>query len=292
MQAVPLSVGEGRGGGIKQLKRTVKFMSHSDHDHDHHHEPETLDRLLEKAATEPAYRPAFFRKLLESTVWVPGTAAEDEAIVEDSALDLQHWEKDDGQSVIPFFTSLEALQQAVETEQAFVVMPARTLFEMTLGETLFLNAKLPTGKELTPREISHLVGKDDSPLSQQEVLEGGMSLLLSEVAEPPAQMIDSLTKLFSTINHVKCAYLCSIKEKNDAQPNLLIGIEAEGDIESVIEAAGSVAMDTLPGDEPVDICQVVKGEHGVSHFMIAHITPFYERRWGSFLRDLKNNRII
>jgi len=166
-------VGEGRGEGIKQLKRTVKFMSHSDHDHDHHHEPETLDSLLEKAATEPAYRPAFFRKLLESTVWVPGTAAEDEAIVEDSALDLQHWEKDDGQSVIPFFTSLEALQQAVETEQAFVVMPARTLFEMTLGETLFLNAKLPTGKELTPREISHLVGKDDSPLSQQEVLEGG-----------------------------------------------------------------------------------------------------------------------
>ena len=60
----------------------------------------------------------------------------------------------------------------------------------------------------------------------------------------------------------------------------------------VIEAAGSVAMDTLPGDEPVDICQVVKGEHGVSHFMIAHIPPFYERRWGSFLRDLKNNRII
>ncbi|STF83765.1 enhanced serine sensitivity protein SseB [Escherichia coli] len=55
--------------------------------------------------------------------------------------------KEDGTSVIPFFTSLEALQQAVEDEQAFVVMPVRTLFEMTLGETLFLNAKLPTGKE-------------------------------------------------------------------------------------------------------------------------------------------------
>jgi hypothetical protein len=52
------------------------------------------------------------------------------------------------------------------------------------------------------------------------------------------------------------------QRENDAQPNLLIGIEAEGDIESVIEAAGSVAMDTLPGDEPVDICQVVKGNTG------------------------------
>ncbi|MGA6511483.1 enhanced serine sensitivity protein SseB, partial [Klebsiella sp. K769] len=26
--------------------------------------------------------------------------------------------------------------------------------------------------------------------------------------------------------------------------------------------------------------------------MIAHITPFYEKRWGSFLRDFKQNRII
>ncbi|NCF05005.1 MULTISPECIES: enhanced serine sensitivity protein SseB [Kosakonia] len=251
-----------------------------------------LETLLEQAATEPAYRPAFFRTLLESTVWVPGTAAEGEAIVEDSALDLQHWEKDDGNSVIPFFTSLQALQQAVSEEQAFVVMPARTLFEMTLGETLFLNAKLPTGKEFTPRELSHLVGAESSPLSQQEVLEGGTALLLSEVAEPPAQMVDSLTTLFKSIKTVKRAFLCSIKEKADEQPNLLIGIEAEGDIEEIIHAAGSVATDTLPGDEPIDICPVVEGEKGISHFMLAHITPFYERRWGSFLRDFKNNRII
>lgn len=108
---------------------------------------------------------------------MPGSAAEGEAIVEDSALDLQHWEKEDGTTVIPFFTSLEALQQAVEDEQAFVVMPARTLFEMTLGETLFLNAKLPTGKEFMPREISLLLAEEGSPLSTQEVLEGGESLI-------------------------------------------------------------------------------------------------------------------
>ena len=71
-----------------------------------------LETLLEKAATEPAHRPAFFSALLEATVWVPGRAADGEQIVEDSALDLQHWEKDDGTSVIPFFTSLEALQHA------------------------------------------------------------------------------------------------------------------------------------------------------------------------------------
>ena len=175
-----------------------------------------LETLLEKAATEPAHRPAFFSALLEATVWVPGSAADGEQIVEDSALDLQHWEKDDGSSVIPFFTSLEALQQAVEDEQAFVMMPARTLMAMTLGESLFLNPKLPSGKEFTPREISHLLGEEGSPLSTQTVLEGGEALLLSEVADPPAQMVDSLTTLFKTLKTVKRAFLCSIKERADA----------------------------------------------------------------------------
>lgn len=251
-----------------------------------------LETLLAQAATEPAHRPAFFRTLLESTVWVPGTAAEGEQVVEDSALDLQHWEKEDGTSAIPFFTSLEAMQQAVSGEQAFVVMPVRTLFEMTLGETLFLNARLPAGKEFTPREISHLIGEEGNPLSTQTVLEGGAALLLSEVAEPPAQMIESLTTLFKTLKTVKRAFLCSIKEQADEQPNLLIGIEVEGDVEEAIQATGSVAMDTLPGDEPVDVCLVAEGEPGISHFMLAHITPFYEKRWGSFLRDFKQNRII
>lgn len=251
-----------------------------------------LETLLEQAATEPAHRPAFFRTLLESTVWVPGTAAEGGQVAEDSALDLQHWEKEDGTSVIPFFTSLEALQRAVNKEQAFVVMPVRALFEMTLGDTLFLNARLPAGKEFTPREISHLMDKEGDPLSTQTVLEGGATLLLSEVAEPPAQMVDSLTTLFKSLKTVRRAFLCSIKEQADARPNLLIGLEAEGDIEAIIQATGTVAMDTLPGDEPVDVCLVAEGDKGVGHFMLAHITPFYEKRWGSFLRDFKQNRII
>lgn len=39
---------------------------------------------------------------------------------------------------------------------------------MTLGETLFLNAKLPTGKEFMPREISLLMGEESNPLSTQK----------------------------------------------------------------------------------------------------------------------------
>lgn len=104
--------------------------------------------------------------------------------------------------------------------------------------------------------------------------------------------VDSLTTLFKTLKPVRRAFLCSIKEHADEQPVLLIGIEADGDIDEIIQAAGSVATDTLPGDEPIDICQVKNGEKGISHFITEHIPPVYERRWGGFLRDLKTTRII
>ncbi len=78
-------------------------------------------------------------------------------------VDLPHWEKEDGSSVIPFFTSEQAMSEAINDEQPYVRLPVRTLFEMTRGETLFLNPKLPTGKEFSAAEISHLLGKRAVP---------------------------------------------------------------------------------------------------------------------------------
>ena len=246
-----------------------------------------LEEVLKLAANEPAHRPEFFTLLLDASVWVPGESPAQGEGDAAPAVEIQHWEKDDGTSIIPFFTSLTAMQQAVSGEQPFLVIPVRALFEMTLGETLFLNPKLPTGKEFSPREIASLLGESGNALSEQTVIEGGTSLLLSEHAEPPAQLIASLTQLFAKHKQVRHAWVALIKESADASANLLIGIEADSDIENIIQAAGSVATDTLTDDEPVDICQVVENEKGISHFFIAHITPFYQRKWGSFLRDFK-----
>ncbi|MFS2222054.1 enhanced serine sensitivity protein SseB [Pantoea sp. B65] len=245
-----------------------------------------LEEVLKLAATEPAHRPEFFELLMSASVWVPGESASGQPDAS-AAADLQHWEKEDGASVIPFFSSIEAMQQAVSDEQAYLIMPVRTLFEMTLGETLFLNPKLPVGKEFSPREISQLLGEGGDALSQQTVLEGGTPLLLSEIAEPPAQVIASLSQLFAKHKQVRRAYIAHIKESADQAANLLIGIEADSNIDAIIRAAGSVATDTLLEDEPVDICEIVEGDKGISHFFTAHITPFYERRWGSFLREFK-----
>ncbi|MBQ4796960.1 enhanced serine sensitivity protein SseB, partial [Pectobacterium versatile] len=60
-------------------------------------------------------------------------------------------------------------------------------------------------------------------------------------------------------------------------------------LEALIQAAGSVATDTQPDDRPIDLCLVSNEQAGISHFLIRHTTPFYERKWGSFLREFKGS---
>lgn len=251
-----------------------------------------LEHLLEQAAHEPAWRPAFFQQLLAADAWVPGRSS-DEQMDDTTPLDLEHWQQADGQSVIPFFTSQQKLAEVTASDQPWVQLPVRALFTMTRGETLFLNPKCSQGKAFTPAEIEALLRHNGEALSEQQVVAGQERLLLSQVVAPPEQLISSLTTLFTQYKNVRRAFLAHVRDPDQAEANLLIGIEAEGDIEQMIQLAGSVAVDTLPEDALIDLCEVVDNQLGVSHFFTAHIIPFYERRWGSFLRDLQaEQRII
>ncbi|MEC5318762.1 enhanced serine sensitivity protein SseB [Brenneria populi subsp. brevivirga] len=252
-----------------------------------------LEELLVLAAGEPAHRPAFFQELMDATVFILGRsdelAAEGEQVLAAGGnVEIQHWEKADGSSAIPFFSSLAALQQAVTEEASFLALPARALFELTSGATLFLNPNLPYGKEFLPQEVEHMLSGEGHGFVRQRVVEEDTEVLLSQPAEMPVQMIDSLTQLLTQYRHVRRAFLAQIHEAGEREPHLLIGLDIDGDdVEEVIRAAGSVASDTLPDERPVDLCLVKEGESGVSHYMTKHTTPFYERKWGSFLREFK-----
>ncbi len=88
----------------------------------------------------------------------------------------------------------------MEDEQAFVVMPARTLFEMTLGETLFLNAKLPTGKSLYRVKSSLLLAEEGRSVKYAGSAGGGGVAYFIRSGEPPSQMIDSSLRCLKPSN--------------------------------------------------------------------------------------------
>lgn len=147
-----------------------------DDSHDHHHDDDqSLESLLKRAATESIHRIAFFRALLDATVLVlvdnsvQGSEEDGEmTFTAGNGVNILHWEKQDGESVIPFFTSVEVLQQALDLaedqpidseKQPFIAMPVRVLFEMTQGAHLFLNPKSEHGKEFWPQEVTMLLEK-------------------------------------------------------------------------------------------------------------------------------------
>ncbi|MCR0996732.1 enhanced serine sensitivity protein SseB [Serratia rubidaea] len=266
----------------------------------HHHDTvaaddNELERLLKLAVSEAAHRPAFFRELLESTVYILGDGEQVQqegniTLDADTPVDIQHWEKQDGSSVVPFFSSLRLLQQAVEDEQPFIAMPARVLFEITQGAELFLNPKAEYGKEFYPEEVAQLLANGGVSKPVEHYIDKDSQILLGQPEVYPAAMVDALTTLFSQRKPVRRAFLALMHDRAlDEKPNLLVGVEVDGDaaeIDALIQEAGSVASEALADDEPVDFCLVSEKERGVSHYLIAHTQPFYQRRWGSWLRNI------
>ena len=200
-----------------------------------------LEELLIKAANEPAHRPEFYSALLKSTIYVIGdtgknsTAAGQQNLEAGSQINIQSWETQDGKPVIPFFSSLETLQKSIDNELSYLALPANSFFEMTLGSTLFLNPKSDYGKEFTSNEVEQLLKNGLSQAATQRVVEEETKVLLGQPENYPTQMIDSLTQLLAKHSNVKKAYLALMHDTSiDENPHLIVGIEAEGDIEKVI----------------------------------------------------------
>ena len=135
-----------------------------------------LVQALERAAQEPAQRPAFYRALMKADVFVIGHTDQPDlnahghhTIPAGANVSLVNWEKADGTPVIPFFSHLEALQRAIDDETSYLSLPARSLFELTRGATLFLNPKSDHGKEFVPHEIEALL---DTGMNQKAATRG------------------------------------------------------------------------------------------------------------------------
>lgn len=282
----------------------------ADKRHEHHHHDEhgdDLESLLKLAATASIHRTAFFRALLDATVLV--LVGDSEPVSDDgemsfttaNGVNILHWEKQDGESVIPFFTSVEVLQQALDQtdgetigseKQPFVAMPVRVrvLFEMTQGAHLFLNPKSEYGKEFWPEEVAMLLKNGGLVQPAEMVVEKESQILLGQPEEYPSAMVDALIQLFSQRKPVRRAFLALMHDKSvDEKPNLLIGLEVDGtddEIEQLIQEAGNVASDHAPDSGPVDFCLVSEKERGVSHYLTTHTQAFYQRKWGSWLRNV------
>ncbi len=245
-------------------------------------EEDPLERALRLAASEPAHRPEFYRLLLESTVLVLGSAGEATdgklELQAGSKIALQNWEKPDGSLIVPFFSSIAPLRRAITVQQNYIALPARSLFEITRGATLVLNPNSTCSKEFLPAEIGSLLSEGGAMIPTQTVIEQPTQVLLAQPEEYPTAMTASLCILFAKHPNVAAAYLALMHAPSlHAEPHLIVGIQADGDIERVMREAGAVAADSSYDGRPVDLVIVVPGEAGLAEYFIEQTTPFYRR---------------
>lgn len=243
-----------------------------------------LEMALIKAADDPAQRPEFYRLLLESEVFVLGETQSKQdgrrIVTEGEKLLLMNWQKEDGTPVIPFFSSIDALRRAITEVQSYLGLPARTLFEMTKGASLVLNPRSDYGKEFFPKEIEDLLRSGVNRTEQSRVVQEPTEVLLGEPEHYPTEMVSALKSLLAKHPAVKAAYLCLMQERSSQDgPNLVVGVEGDGDLDRIVRQAGAVAADTAPKGEPVDFVRVTKGEKGLSEYFLSSVPPFYTRSW-------------
>ncbi len=245
-----------------------------------------LEKALHKAAADNTQAPAFYEELMDSKIFVLGKPEEEDVgqftLEEEQALIIQHWEREaDNSPVVPFFTSLSMLQQAINTDEPYLELPTSVLFELTMGAPLVLNPNSEFGMEFEPEDVAVLLDNDLMVNSEHE-LDEDTEVLLGIAENVPPQFTDVLRDYFSTQKAVEAAYLGTIQiPEQDDEEHLMIGLKGQGSLEKVIDTAIkkiSLVDENSMVYETVDFYIIDQDDQDISDFMVENIEPFYRTK--------------
>jgi len=241
-----------------------------------------LEKALHKAAADHSQAPAFYEELMESKIFVLGQPEKEDSgefiLEEEQAVTIQHWERENDQSpVVPFFTSLQMLQQAIETDEPYLELTTIDLFQLTMGAPLVLNPNSEFGMEFEPEDVAVLLDAD-LMVNSQHVLDEQTEVLLGVAENVSETFISVLTEFFSRHSEVKAAYLGTIQiPEDDDKEHLMVGIQGNGPFDKIIDTVIQ-KISLLEDDmmyETVDFYVIDQDDPDISEFMVENITPFY-----------------
>jgi hypothetical protein len=254
-------------------------------------EPENdLERTLVAASQDAAEAPAFYRALLDATLWFvqePAAAggradAPDDgfATVRIRSVVVQ------GEEHLPVYSAASRVPPAARADGSCKGLPARDFFQAAAGMPVYLQTSGGPGKQLLVPEIAALLdGSIFAPRSMQpHVVTEERQVLLAQPAVYPTHLTDALGALFAKRRDVRAAYLAHYHDAaRSEKPLTLIGLDAAGDWDALMgEIAQVLDRVTRPG-ELVDFVKIERGAaSGVTGYLVG-TKPFYRRkRFGLF----------
>src|SRR5262245_39659918 len=170
-----------------------------------------LEQLLVSASEEPEKRLDFYRQFLEFDVFVIGSIEEGKSRL--AFFDVE------GEKVLPIFSSLERLREAVESEQPVVQMSARALFAgMPPDVRLVLNPGSAFGKEFSADEIAAMLEGSLAAEVDQIDVPDDEEVLLGQPARYPRALVDGLCDRFREVPSIQQAYLAQVFVPSSGEP--------------------------------------------------------------------------
>ena len=240
---------------------------------------ERLDMLMERALADKTAEPAFFRALLDATVYAhaPRTGHNGRLRL------IQFPLPDNGRMVLPFFSDEAQARAAAGSTATIVMLTGRQLFELTRGATLMLNPN-STSCTLYPEEIAALLDQDEVVIVDQVEVCEPKPMEFREPDPLPTWLTDPLITLYARLPNVQVAYLVEVRTPDASDPEhvallIVLGVpsaETERTARATITAiqplcrTREVAVDLtafIPDAPPAWIRDAV-------------LTPFYVRSLG------------
>lgn len=236
----------------------------------------SLDQLLEKASSEPQYRPEFYKRLLtdDLAVIMQRTAP---PLPEDSDDDADVVIASFPDGVIPVFTSVEKIyDKGVNTEQLLhMQLPGDKMLALLKGQTLVLNPYSDFGKKFLPEEVDRMLdGSIFEPGAIDMQLPQPQQVRLGIPAVYPENAMKALSELFANRPMIKSAYVGMIQVQEDRPPHYIYAVEGDGDLNPMAQEMGMLIQSTRPG-EMFDLVRIPGNTF--DEFFYKHHKPFYTK---------------
>jgi hypothetical protein len=174
----------------------------------------------------------------------------------------------------------------VDFEAKWVGINARHLFILTMGAILVLNPSGKIPKVFKPQEIKTLLSSGVERAFTQTTSPSDDDVRIDPPNPFPSKMVDSLVLFFATRPEVKAACVAMKQGPDEDHSHLLVAIDAEGDIKEIIQQAGSIALETLPGNQSeISFININNIPAEIAGQLSRRGKLFYEKRWGARLSE-------
>ena len=232
---------------------------------------------MQQAIADKGAEPAFFRALLEATVYVHAPRQD-----HSGRLRFIQFATPEGLTVLPFFSDEAQAKDAAGANATVVVLLGRQLFELARGATFMLNPNT-VRCTLYPEEVTALLDRGEVAILER-IEAGERQFRISSLDEVPTWLIDRLIPVFAGLHCVSAAYAVEIGGLDTPERGLLIVVAVQKRDAERVARATTTELQAYAEElqQSVDLTAFEPGDMP-DWLAAAEVSPFYDRALGERL---------